>query len=238
MALLCTRRTSSCSKAFRSCSSLEAVRTLSTALGRIAPEAGEAGEARVRGLPSACPTGVETCRQIEVLGELGAQSEAVVRTGAAATLDRNSQNPEEAAVSIIWVRGRGRTCAEPAATRIGGGGRLATSSVASRSASSQVDGTTGFLVLRASLCTIVSSSTLDAVGTLVTNRRTAGAEETAILLENYRKDGCHLRHSRCNCHCNYSFAAPSWVFHIIIAPDRVKEPFCRARCQSEALFYY
>ena len=111
MVLLRTRRTSSCSKAFRSCSSLEAVRTLSTALGRIAPEAGEAGEAGeaceageagVRGLPSAsaCPAGVETCRQIEVLGRR-------LWLGAAATLDRNSQNPEEAAVSIIWVRGRG-----------------------------------------------------------------------------------------------------------------------------------
>ena len=73
MALLRTRRTSSCSKAFRSRSSLEAVRTLSTALGRIAPEAGEdgeasevgeadeagkAGEAGVRRPPSA---GLETC---------------------------------------------------------------------------------------------------------------------------------------------------------------------------------
>ena len=73
MALLRTRRTSSCSKAFRSRSSLEAVRTLSTALGRIAPEdgaagegggeVGEVGEAGVRGPPSACPHGVETCRQ-------------------------------------------------------------------------------------------------------------------------------------------------------------------------------
>ena len=85
MALLCTRRTSSCSKAFRSCSSLEAVRTLSTALGRIVPEAseaGEAGEAGVRGLPSAsaCPAGVETCRQIEVLSRR-------LWLGAAATLD-------------------------------------------------------------------------------------------------------------------------------------------------------
>ena len=114
MVLLRTRRTSSCSKAFRSCSSLEAVRTLSTALGRIAPEAGEAGEADeageagVRGLPSAsaCPAGVETCRQIEVLSRR-------LWLGAAATLDRNSQNPEEAAVSIIWVRGRGRAAPAP-----------------------------------------------------------------------------------------------------------------------------
>ena len=65
MALLRTRRTSSCSKAFSS--SLEAVRTRSNALGRIAPEAGEAGEAGevgeadeagVRRPPSA---GLETC---------------------------------------------------------------------------------------------------------------------------------------------------------------------------------
>ena len=213
MALLCTRRTSSCSKAFRSCSSLEAVRTLSTALGRIAPEAGEAGEARVRGLPSACPTGVETCRQIEVLGELGAQSEAVVRTGAAATLDRNSQNPEEAAVSIIWVRGRGRTCAEPAATRIGGGGRLATSSEASRSASSQVDGTTGFILvlrtLRASLCSMVlrSSSALHAFRTLVTALGTAAASASTFddgMMHGSSKLGCllHTRESGNGTGCN------------------------------------
>ena len=65
MALLRTRRTSSCSKAFSS--SLEAVRTRSNALGRIAPEAsedgeagevGEADEAGVRRPPSA---GLETC---------------------------------------------------------------------------------------------------------------------------------------------------------------------------------
>ena len=65
IALLRTRRTSSCSKAFSSC--LEAVRTRSTALGRIAPEAGEDGEAGevgeadeagVRRPPSA---GLETC---------------------------------------------------------------------------------------------------------------------------------------------------------------------------------
>ena len=69
--MLRTRRTSSCSKAFSFC--LEAVRTRSTALGRIAPEAGEdgeasevgeadeagkAGEAGVRRPPSA---GLETC---------------------------------------------------------------------------------------------------------------------------------------------------------------------------------
>ena len=74
MALLRTRRTSSCSKAFSS--SLEAVRTRSNALGRIAPEAGEAGEASeagevgeadeagVRRPPSA---GLETCPTIEWL---------------------------------------------------------------------------------------------------------------------------------------------------------------------------
>ena len=68
MALLRTRRTSSCSKAFSSC--LEAVRTRSTALGRIAPEAGEADEAGkadeagVRRPPSA---GLETCPTIEWL---------------------------------------------------------------------------------------------------------------------------------------------------------------------------
>ena len=71
IALLRTRRTSSCSKAFSFC--LEAVRTRSTALGRIAPEAsedgeagevgeadeaGKAGEAGVRRPPSA---GLETC---------------------------------------------------------------------------------------------------------------------------------------------------------------------------------
>ena len=71
MALLRTRRTSSYSKAFRSCSSLKAVRTRSTALGRIAPEDGEVGEdgemgeAGVRGPLSACPPGVKTCRQIQ-----------------------------------------------------------------------------------------------------------------------------------------------------------------------------
>jgi len=73
MALLRTRRTSSCSKPLRSCSSLEAVRTRSTALGRTAPEdgaagegggeVGEVGEAGVRGPPSACPPGAKTCRQ-------------------------------------------------------------------------------------------------------------------------------------------------------------------------------
>ena len=77
MALLRTRRTSSYSKAFRSCSSLKAVRTRSTALGRIAPEDGEVGEdgemgeAGVRGPLSACPPGVETCRQIRTLSEAG-----------------------------------------------------------------------------------------------------------------------------------------------------------------------
>ena len=68
IALLRTRRTSSCSKAFSS--SLEAVRTRSNALGRIAPEAGEADEAGkadeagVRRPPSA---GLETCPTIEWL---------------------------------------------------------------------------------------------------------------------------------------------------------------------------
>ena len=82
-------------------------------------------------------------------------------------------------MSIMRVRGRGRTCAEPAATRIGGGGRLATSSVASRRASSQVEGTTGFILvlrtLRASLCSMVlrSSSALHAFRTLVTALGTA-----------------------------------------------------------------
>ena len=83
MALLRTRRTSSCSKPLRSCSSLEAVRTRSSALGRIAPEdgaagevgevgeAGEAGEAGVRGPLSACPPGVKTCRQNSTQSEAG-----------------------------------------------------------------------------------------------------------------------------------------------------------------------
>ena len=61
----------------RACSSLKAVRTRSTALGRIAPEDGEVGEdgemgeAGVRGPLSACPPGVETCRQIRTLSEAG-----------------------------------------------------------------------------------------------------------------------------------------------------------------------
>ena len=89
-------------------------------------------------------------------------------------------------MSIMRVRGRGRTCAEPAATRIGGGGRLATSSVASRRASSQVEGTTGFILvlrtLRASLCSMVlrSSSALHAFRTLVTALGTAVSVSSAF----------------------------------------------------------
>ena len=60
--LLRTRRSSSCSKASKSCSSLEAVRSRSTALGRIAPEAGEAGvEAGQARRPPMTAGGVETC---------------------------------------------------------------------------------------------------------------------------------------------------------------------------------
>ena len=62
IALLRTRRSSSCSKASKSCSSLEAVRSRSTALGRIAPEAGEAGvEAGQARRPPMTAGGVETC---------------------------------------------------------------------------------------------------------------------------------------------------------------------------------
>ena len=62
IALLRTRRSSSCSKASKSCSSLEAVRSRSTALGRTAPEAGEAGvEAGQARRPPMTAGGVETC---------------------------------------------------------------------------------------------------------------------------------------------------------------------------------
>ena len=83
--MLRTRRSSSCSKASRSCSCLEAVRSRSTALGRIAPEAGEAGvEAGQARRPPMTAGGVETCPH-SISSEV-VEEEVVVEQGATGLL--------------------------------------------------------------------------------------------------------------------------------------------------------